>query len=193
MTRLLLVRHGETDWNLGNRFQGHADPPLNGTGRAQARELAETLAARPVAAVYSSPLQRAFETAQVVAAPHGLSPVPVDGLREVDVGAWQGLTRGEVEQRFPEQFRRWLAFGQGWDDGESYEEMARRVITSLLELAGRHEGETVIAVTHGGPIRAAIASALGISHSEARRDGPQIGNCFIAEFGAGQGVLRQLD
>ena len=187
------MRHGETDWNLGSRFQGHADPPLNETGRAQARELAATLDGRFFGAVYSSPLRRAFETAEIIAVPHGLQPLPVEGLREVDVGAWQGLTRDEIEQRFPKQFERWLAFGEGWDDGESYEQMGRRVVAALLEIGGKHTGETVLVVTHGGPIRAAFAAASGISHSEARRDGPSIGNCFIAEFAAEHGALRQLD
>jgi broad specificity phosphatase PhoE len=193
VTRLLLVRHGETGWNLDSRFQGHADPPLNETGRTQARKLAAALANRSFAAVYTSPLRRAFETAEIVAAPHGLRPVAVKGLREVDVGAWQGLTRDEVERRFPEQFRRWLAFGEGWDDGESYEEMGRRVIASLFELARLHEGETVLGVTHGGPIRAAIARAREISHSEARRVGPPIGNGFVAEFVVEHDALWQLD
>ncbi len=125
MTTILLARHGETDWNRENRFQGHADPPLNETGRAQAAELAAALANEPLAAVYSSPLRRAFETAQIVGAPHGLEPVPVDALREVDVGSWQGLTRAEIEERFPEQFARWLDYEQGWDDGESYDEMGQ--------------------------------------------------------------------
>ena len=191
--RLLLVRHGETDWNLGNRFQGHADPPLNETGRAQARELAAALADRSFDAVYSSPLRRAFETAEIIAAPHGLQPVPDPGLREVDVGEWQGLTREEVERRFPEQYRRWLGFGQGWDEGETYDEMGRRVVATLLEIARKHDGETVLCVTHGGPIRAALASASGISHAEARRNGPMIGNCYTAEFAADPETLRQLD
>jgi probable phosphoglycerate mutase len=188
-----LVRHGETDWNLGNRFQGHADPPLNRTGRAQARELAVALADHRFDAVYSSPLRRAFETAEIIAAAHGLQPVPDAGLREVDVGEWEGLTREEVEERFPEQHRRWLAFGQGWDGGETYEEMGRRVVATLLEIAPRHGGETILCVAHGGPIRAAFAAAGEISHAEARRTGPVIGNCFAAEFAVEHEALRLLD
>ena len=184
------MRHGETDWNLGNRFQGHADPPLNETGQAQARDLAATLADRHVDALYSSPLRRAFETAEIIAAPHGLQPIPVDGLREVDVGEWQGLTRDEVEHRFPQQYKRWLAFGQGWDRGETYDEMSRRVVATLLEFTRGHDGETVLCVTHGGPIRAALAAAAGISHSEARRDGPVIGNCFVVELEAEEDGAR---
>jgi broad specificity phosphatase PhoE len=193
VTTIFLARHGETDWNRDNRFQGHADTPLNETGRAQASELSAALADEPLAAVYSSPLRRAFETAEIVAAPHGLEPVPVDALREVDVGSWQGLTRAEVEQRFPEQYARWLDYEAGWEDGESYEEMGRRVIAALLELAAAHEGERILAVSHGGPVRAAYALADGITHSEARRRGPVVANAFAAEFALAEGVFRRVD
>ena len=193
MTTILLARHGETDWNRQGRFQGHADPPLNATGRAQAAELAAELKAVGLAAVYSSPLRRALETAQAVAAEHGLDPVAVDALREVDVGSWQGLTRVEIETQFPEQFARWLDYDQGWEDGESYEEMGRRAVAALLELALAHEGERVLAVTHGGPIRAAFAFADGSSHADARRLGPRIGNVFLAEFAVEGEALRRLD
>ena len=194
MTTILLARHGETDWNRENRFQGHADPPLNAAGRKQARALAEALAGEQLAAVYTSPLRRAAETAEVVAAQQGLHPEPVESLREVDVGSWEGLTRAELQRRYPEQFRRWLVeHQQGWEDGETYQEMGRRVVPALLALAARHGGANILAVTHGGPIRAAIAAAEGISHAEARRRGPVIGNCFVARFATGNGALRRLD
>jgi broad specificity phosphatase PhoE len=193
VTTILLARHGETDWNREGRFQGHADPPLNATGRAQAAELAAELEAVGLAAVYSSPLRRALETAQAVAAEHGLDPVAVDALREVDVGSWQGLTRAEIETQFPEQFARWLDYDQGWEDGESYEEMGRRAVAALLELAVAHEDERILAVTHGGPIRAAFAFADETSHADARRLGPRIGNVFLAEFAVEGEVLRRLD
>ena len=95
--------------------------------------------------------------------------------------------------RFPEQFARWLDYGQGWQDGESYEEMARRVVAALLQLAAAHEGERILAVTHGGPIRAAFAFADGSSYADARRLGPAIGNVFLAEFAVESGALRRLD
>ena len=193
MTTILLARHGETDWNRDGRFQGHADPPLNDTGRSQGAALAVELKDVELAAVYSSPLRRAFETAELVAAPHRLTPVAVEALREVDVGSWQGLTREELEARVPEQFARWLDYGQGWDDGESYEALARRVVAALLRLAAAHDGERILAVTHGGPIRAALAFANGSSYGDARRLGPRIGNVFIAEFAAESGALRRLD
>ena len=193
MTTILLARHGETDWNRDGRFQGHADPPLNDTGRAQAAELAAALAGDELAAVYSSPLRRAIETARVVAAQHELEPIPLEALREVDVGSWQGLTRAEIETRFPDQFARWLDYEQGWADGETYEEMGRRVVATLLELAVEHDGEQILAVTHGGPIRSAFAFADGTSHAEARRLGPRIANVFLAGFAVESGALRRLD
>jgi broad specificity phosphatase PhoE len=192
VTEILLARHGETDWNRESRFQGHADPPLNERGREQAAELAEALADEQLADVYSSPLRRAFETAELVAARHGLPAVPVEGLREVDVGSWQALTRNEVERRFPEQFRRWLDYGQGWDDGETYEAMGERALTALEELAARHDGERILAVTHGGPIRAAFARAEGLTHAEARRRGPVLGNCFLARFAVSDGGFKRV-
>jgi len=192
VTTILLARHGETDWNREGRFQGHADPPLNRTGRAQAVDLSVALMAEQLAAVYSSPLRRALETAEVLAASHGLEPVPVDNLREVDVGSWSGLTRAEVEERFPAQFARWLDYGQGWEDGETYDEMGRRAVDALLRLAAAHDGERVLAVTHGGPIRAAFAFADGTTHAEARRLGPRIGNTFVAELAVADGALRRV-
>ena len=160
MTTILLARHGETDWNREGRFQGHADPPLNATGRAQAAELSET--ARTASRSRPSTRARSGARSRPRAwwlRPMGSSRSTVDALREVDVGSWQGLTRAEVESRFPERLTRWLDYEQGWEDGESYEQMGERVIPALLELAAAHAGEQILAVTHGGPIRAAFAFA----------------------------------
>jgi broad specificity phosphatase PhoE len=195
MTTMLLVRHGETDWNREQRFQGHADPPLNQTGRAQAVDLSVALAAEPLAAVYSSPLRRAFETAEIVAAAHDRRPVSMAALMEVDVGSWQGLTRAEVDERYPDQFARWLDHvdGFGFTNGESYEELGARVIPALLELAAAHPGERVLAVTHGGPIRTTLAHIDSISRAEARRKGPTIVNGFVVELAYENGNLRRID
>jgi len=193
VTTILLARHGETDWNREGRFQGWADPPLNATGRAQAVDLSVELMAEELAAVYSSPLRRAYETAEVVAASRGLEPVTVDALREVDVGSWSGLSRAEIEQRFPEQYARWLDYGQGWEDGETYEQMVDRVVGALQELAEARDGERILAVTHGGPMRAASAFADRVSYAEARRRSPVVGNTAVLEFAVEAGALRRLD
>jgi broad specificity phosphatase PhoE len=193
VTTFLLARHGETDWNRDNRFQGRADPPLNGLGRRQAGELAQALAEERIDAIYSSPLSRARETAEIVGRRLGLEIETVDALAEVDVGSWSGLTRDEVATRFPEAFRRWTDHGPGWDDGETYEELGERVIAGLLAVAARHPGERVLVVTHGGPIRAVQARAAGVSHVGARRLTGPVGNCELAAFAVEDGELARLD
>ena len=125
MTTLILARHGETDWNRENRFQGHADPPLNDLGREQSAELAARLAGEGIARVYTSPLRRASETAEIVARELGLEVEHLEGLREIDVGAWSGLTRDEVAVRFPDEYALWLDRApHGYESGETYAELA---------------------------------------------------------------------
>jgi broad specificity phosphatase PhoE len=193
MGTLLLARHGETDWNRENRFQGRADPPLNEAGREQARELAARLAREPLAAVFTSPLQRAAETADIVAAKRGLRVLAESGLLEIDVGSWSGLTRAEIEQRFPDGYRRWLELASGWDDGESYEELGQRVVPTLIRIGAAHDGVPVLVVTHSGPIRAAVAAAEGIPYADARRAVHAIGNCAVYRIGVTRGKLARLD
>ena len=194
MATILLVRHGETDWNRERRWQGHADPPLNEHGRAQARALADRLAADGIGAVYASDLRRARETAHIVAERLAL-PVAADPrLREVDVGEWSGLTHPEIEERFPESFRRWQRYdGPGWERGETYEEMGRRVVEALVEIAAKHGDERVLVVTHGGPIRALGAAIDGLSHMDARRSAGVVGNCSVALVRAENRTFRRLD
>jgi probable phosphoglycerate mutase len=190
MTTVLLARHGETDWNSERRWQGHADRPLNGAGRAQARELAESLADGEIEVIYSSDLLRAHETALIVGDRLGL-PVTVDpGLREVDVGDWSGRVHNEIEGADPEGFRRWNAGGKGWNGGESYEQMGERVVATVLDIAGRHAGQTVLAVTHGGSIRACRASAAGIDYAASRIfTAGTMANCEVAELSVADGRL----
>ena len=169
MTTILLARHGESDWNHAKRWQGHADRPLTERGRQQAYELAARLEETELDAVYTSDLRRARETGEVVAAVHGLSVRELPALREVDVGSWSGLTRAEAAARFPDAYRRWEAGGEGWDDGETYEQLAERVVGAVKRIAGDHPGERVLVVTHGGSIRAVHADALGLDVHTYRR------------------------
>ena len=181
MTRILLARHGETDWNRVGRWQGHADPPLNDAGRGQAAELAERLAGDGIAAIYSSDLRRASQTAHVVADRLGIAVVEDAGLREIDVGSWSGLTRAEVEQRFPEGYARWLA-GEIGHDGETREELAERVVGAVERIAAQHPDDTILVVTHGGAIRALRRYADG-------DPGDPIENCGTSSLELVDGVL----
>ena len=193
MTELLLVRHGETDWNAERRFQGHADPPLNDLGRQQAREVADELAGERIDAVYTSDLARARETATIIAERVGVPVVALPELREIDVGEWQGLTWPEVEKRFPEGVRDWHESGHGWKGGETYDELGERILTALRRIAAEHADERVLVVGHGGTVRAVRAYLEGRSVAESRRESPAIGNCEVFRIGSEDGEFRRLD
>jgi len=194
VTTILLARHGETDWNREGRMQGQSDQPLNALGRAQAGALAEALVGVELAAVYSSDLRRAYETARIVADARGMDVVVTAALREVDFGEWEGMRRDEIEHRFPVGHSRWRRYeGHGWEHGESYEEMGARVVAAVLGIAAGHPGEQVLLVAHGGPIRAVHAHASGLSAPEARRETPIVENCHVARLEIEDGALRWLD
>jgi broad specificity phosphatase PhoE len=167
-TRIILARHGETDWNREQRWQGHSDRPLNDTGREQAEALAAELAGQPIAAVYSSDLVRAHETARVVADRLGLDVVTVPGLRERRFGSWEGLQDVDVERLYPGI--------NGPPDGESRVEMLDRVLESLEAIAHANRDRTVLVVSHGGPIRAVLRH-----RGDARCDGP-VANCSVVDL-----------
>ncbi len=188
MTTLLLVRHGETDWNRERRWQGHADPPLNESGRAQARSLADSLATRGLETVWSSDLARARETAEIVGARLGLAVSLDPRLREVDVGEWSGLTSAEIERLYPDGLRRRREGGTGWESGEPYEAMGARVVEALRAIARAHAGGRVLVVTHGGPISSAWLAAGG-----EREAWLQAGNCDVDEIAVEDGRMRWID
>jgi broad specificity phosphatase PhoE len=150
MTNLLLVRHGETDWNADGRLQGQTDRPLSDLGRRQARRLADELSTEPLEAIYSSDLARARETATIVGESIGL-PVSVDpDLREKDWGTWEGLTAVERDR---------VEFV-----GESTEAHQERILLALRRISERHpDGGTVLVVTHGGSMRRVQTVAMGMA------------------------------
>jgi broad specificity phosphatase PhoE len=172
MALLYLVRHGETDWNRENRWQGHYDRPLSALGRSQAAAAARRLVGERLTQVYSSDLKRAWETAQIIAAACGLDARADHSLREVDVGNWAGLTRAEAKERFPEAYARRRAGGTGWEGGETYEQMGARVSTFVTRLLDGSGGSERIALAcHSGVIRVLVAHALGIGPADRSRIG----------------------
>jgi broad specificity phosphatase PhoE len=146
-TRILLVRHGQSEWNAEGRWQGQADAPLSDLGRLQAREAAQAVGA--VDAVWASDLQRAVETATIIAETIGVGPVVVDpDLRERDAGEYSGLTRGEIEVRFPG----YLADGRRPPSWEPDDHLLARALRALHRIAGEVPGGDVLVITHGGLI-----------------------------------------
>ncbi len=192
MTTILLARHGQSDWNAETRWQGHADRPLTQRGREQAFALAERLAAKRLDAVYSSDLQRARDTAVAVAERQGLEVSVDPDLREVDVGSWSGLTRAEAERLHPDGFARWRDGEPGWDDGETYEEMSKRIIGAINRIAAEHDGGRVLVVSHGGPIRAIHAAALGLDVHTYRRLRPVEPNARLSAVCVEGGLFTEM-
>ncbi|MGH3064745.1 MAG: histidine phosphatase family protein [Gaiellaceae bacterium] len=188
-TTIVLVRHGETDWNREQRYQGHTNTPLNEAGREQARELAGLLRDEPLSAIYTSPLLRASQTAEILADRLGLESQWLEALREIDVGTWEGRTFDEVKSRYPE--RADMDWRSGWKEGETYEELSARVIPALLELGIEHPDESVLAVTHAGPIRAALTFAMGLPGDGALPLIGLLGNCSIYRVAIEDGRLER--
>jgi probable phosphoglycerate mutase len=181
-TRLCIVRHGETDWNLERRIQGHTDVPLNATGRAQALAMAYNAAHHRFNAIYSSDLARAVETARYVAEREGEEVLRLPALRERHFGIFQGLTAAEAAVRYPAAHACYLARDPDYDfdTGESLRAFAARVRDGLDWLARHHAGQTILAVCHSGVLDVFYRQATG-RPLEAPRDF-EIPNCALNWF-----------
>lgn len=163
-TRIFLIRHGATVLSAEDRFAGSTDVELSDEGRAQARCLAARLAEQPLAAVYTSPLRRTVETATIVATACRHPPIREPGLREIDHGHWEGLTRKEVERRFPDEYGAWEEdpFTFAPSGGEPGLAVMARALPVLRAIVLRHPGESVAVISHKATIRLALSSLLGI-------------------------------
>ena len=171
MTTLLLVRHGETDWNADGRLQGHTDRPLSDFGRRQARQLAEELTNESLEAIYASDLARARETAEIVAKRLGLPVVLEPELREKDWGTWEGLTAVERDR---------VEFV-----GESTEAHQERILDALRRISEHHpDGGRVLVVTHGGSMRRVQTAALGMAMPVVENCGRWLCACESGNFRA---------
>lgn len=162
---LILVRHGETEWNVTLQYQGHANVPLNERGREQARLLGERLASKGAVALYASDIVRAWETAGIIGPYVNLMPQKMTDLREIDVGQWEGLTPEELYRRYPDHMQeyerdpaRTVRMG-----GESYAQLQQRSLKALHTIEESHGmRDTVIAVSHGGTIRALLCHVIDL-------------------------------
>jgi len=186
MTRIILVRHGETEWNRVEHFRGRADVPLNENGLAQAKATAKRVAAewRPIA-IYSSPLARAVKTAEAVALHFGLSVKVHPGLIDIDYGQWQGLTPAEAKERWPEGIDDWFntPHTARIPGGETLDELRGRAERTVAELGARYEGQTIVLVGHTVINRIILLSVLGLSndHFWRLRQDPCAINAFEVE------------
>ncbi|HWR43292.1 alpha-ribazole phosphatase [Sporomusa sp.] len=164
MTRLIVVRHGQTMWNLERKYQGHSDIALNDKGLSQARAVAKRLAEESIHAVYASDLSRAFKTAECIAAEHSLTVNLVPELREIKFGEWEGLTYEQISERWPG------LLGKLWTTpdeleipgGETFHQLKERAAAAIQKIVAAHPEQTVTVVAHGGTIGTILCATLEI-------------------------------
>ncbi|NLJ79709.1 MAG: histidine phosphatase family protein [Firmicutes bacterium] len=186
MTKLILIRHGETLWNLEKRYQGQGDSPLSPLGREQAEKTGKFLASEDISAVYCSDLKRAVLTAEAISKHHQMKPIITPQLREIAFGSWEGLTQEEIKREYPD-----ILAARDKDrlniripGAELPQEVVKRMRGVMEELPSKHKGQTIAIVAHGGSLRLTIASLLHIPLEKAyclRLDNGGISQLFYRE------------
>lgn len=167
MTRLLIVRHGQTEWNRVERFRGHIDLELNDTGLRQAEAAAARLTEWPLAAVYSSPLKRAWRTAQAIAQPTNLEVRPLDGIIDMHFGKWEGLSLDEARQQYPDLYGVWETHPHKvqMPGGENLPQLQARAMAAVRSLMDRHPSDAIALVTHRVVCKLMVLGLLGLDSS----------------------------
>lgn len=167
MTRLLIIRHGQTEWNREERFRGLIDLGLNDTGIRQAEAVAARLLQWPVAAVYSSPLKRAWRTAEIIAQPLSLEVRPLEGIIDMNFGKWQGLSLDEARQQYPSLYAMWekRPHEVQLPEGESLPQVQARALAAVSAAMGRHPADTIALVTHRVVCKLLVLGLLGLDAS----------------------------
>lgn len=162
--RLLLARHGQTDWNIAGRYQGQSDTPLNQTGQEQAKQLAKRLSKETLHAIYASDLARAKDTAQAIANFHQLEIQTDPRWRELSFGEWEGMTYKQMSAHSPALFEEWMRDPEhiSTPNGETLQQLAQRVRAAFDEVKNKHEDQTVLVVSHSGALQALLAALLGV-------------------------------
>ena len=194
--RLLLVRHGQTEWHGDNRYVSRTDIGLTETGYEQARALARHAERERVDLVLSSPLGRALLTAKPAAAARNLEPETDERLRELDFGGWEGRTLPEIRDEDPESVRRFEESAEhGFPGGEPLHEGADRALEVFADLSRSHAGRTVLVVAHNTLLRLALCGMLGVELGRYRRLMPRVVNGAVSEvrFGENGGALYSFN
>jgi broad specificity phosphatase PhoE len=195
LTRLFLCRHGEPDETVRGQICGALDVGLSPRGVEQANLLAVALAPEPLVAVYSSPQRRALDTARPIAAEHDGAVLEHAGLREIDFGAFEGLSHDEAAARYPDLYRSWLEQPARvrFPGGECCADVRARAVGALGEILGRHEGRSLAVVAHGGVIRALLADCLRMSPEAMFRLDQRYGGVNVVDWLDGIPVVRLLN
>jgi phosphoserine phosphatase len=167
LTRFILVRHGQTEWNRVERFRGRADLALDETGRRQAEAAALRLKGEQIAAIYSSPLKRTIETASIIARQLKLPVQPFEGLLDIDFGSWQGLSPEEASKQDSQLYKKWLEHPNEvrFPHGESLDIVRQRVVAGVEDVALKHEDQTVALVSHKVVCQVLMCAMIGLDNS----------------------------
>ncbi len=195
MIRLLLVRHGETEWNVQHRYQGRSDVPLSDVGRKQAKCLARRLGDEKFDAIYASDLKRAWETASMIEKKVGIGIFSEPRLQEMNFGILEGLTFNEAQTRYPDIMAAWLKdYNQPSPDGEPLKAFSARILSFIDDLQLKHADQTILIVAHGGPLSEIIRLILGLPAE--RRWSFAMDNASLSELILGEDsypVLKRLN
>ncbi len=167
MTRIILVRHGQTPWNKDKIFRGSRDIPLNDTGREEARLAGEWLKGETIHAAYCSPLSRARDTGEAIAGPHGLQVADLPGLTDLCYGDWEGVPLTEVKVKYADLYRQWEAAPHTvrFPQGETLDEVKHRAMAAVEEVVQRHPEQTVLLAAHRAVNKVLIAAFIGLDNS----------------------------
>jgi broad specificity phosphatase PhoE len=192
--RVLLIRHAEVEEAMQTRVFGRLDVQLSDAGRERAERLGRTLSAEPIAAVYSSPLRRALDTAAPLTRELRLEPVVLDDLRELDFGDLEGLTLAEIAERFPDSVA-WMTApaAVAFPGGESVAALQERSVRAVRGIAGLHAGETVAVFAHAVVIRTVLADALAMPLDAMFRLDPSHGGISVLEWHDGRPFVRTVN
>ena len=195
MSRVYLVRHGQTAWNVGEIFRGRADIPLDETGKREVHLAGETLRNETLHAVYSSPLSRSMETAENIAKFHDISVTPLDAIVDISYGEWEGLGNQEVQQKYPELHALWLSEPHKvlFPGGESLDEVRSRTIAALDDLLVKHQEENFALVAHRVPNKVICCALLGLDNSHFWRIQQDTASTNLFVYRNGQWIISYLN
>jgi broad specificity phosphatase PhoE len=167
LAHFILIRHGQTEWNQKERFRGWVDIDLDETGIRQAEAAAPRIARWEVSAIYASPLRRAMATAEIIAQPLGIPVTPLEGIIDMNFGAWQGLSIDEVKHNYPALFKLWRYSPETLEipEGDSLEDVRKRAAAAINDLTARHKDATVVLATHRVVCKVLLCHLLGLDNS----------------------------
>lgn len=195
MTKVYLVRHGQTAWNVGEIFRGRADIPLDETGKKEGHLAGEALKGANLHAIYSSPLSRSMETAENVAKFHNLSVTPLDAIIDISYGEWEGMSRQDVEEKSPDLYRLWIEepHRARFPKGESLDEVRFRTMAALYELVSKHQDENIVLVAHRVPNKVICCAVLGLDNSNFWRIQQDTACTNLLVYRDGQWIISYLN